>query len=40
MTVEITPFAPRALASLSLDDLFAGIARLLGAKSVKVTIAE
>jgi hypothetical protein len=40
MTVEVTPFEPRALASLSLDDRFDGVGRLLGAKSVKVTVAE
>jgi hypothetical protein len=36
MTVEVTPFAPRALASLPLDHLFDDVARLLGAKSITV----
>jgi hypothetical protein len=39
MGVEVTPFEPRAVASLSLDDRFDGIGRLLGAKSVKVAVA-
>lgn len=40
MAVEVTPFDPRALTSLSLDSLFDGIGSLLGAKSVKVAVAK
>lgn len=39
LTVEVTPFEPGALASLSLDGLFDGVGRLLGAKSVAVKTA-
>ena len=40
MTVEVTPFEPRALASLPLDDLFHDAGRLLDAKSVTVKVAK
>jgi hypothetical protein len=36
MTVEVTPFEPRALSSIPLDDAFDGVGRLLGAKSVSI----
>ena len=36
MTVTLTPFEPRALASLPHDSLFDDVGRLLGAKSVTV----
>jgi hypothetical protein len=39
MTVEVTPFEPRALASLPLDHLFDDVGRLLDAKSVTVKVA-
>lgn len=39
MTVEVTPFEPRALASLPLDYLFDGVGRLLDAKAVTVKVA-
>jgi hypothetical protein len=39
MTVAVTPFEPRALASLPLDPLFEPVGRLLGAQSVTVTTA-
>lgn len=40
LTVDVTPFAPRALASLPLDPLFDRIGRLLSAKSVTVRTTE
>ncbi len=40
MAVTVTPFEPRALASLPLDHLVDGVGRLLGAKSIKVTNAS
>ncbi len=40
MTVEVTPFEPRALASLSLNSLFDEIGHLLGARSVTAKIGE
>jgi hypothetical protein len=39
MTVEVTPFTPRALATLPLDGLCDGVGRLLGAKSITVKAA-
>lgn len=40
MTVTITPFEPRALDSLPLDSLFDPVGRLLGAKSIAVSVAS
>lgn len=40
MTVEVIPFVPRALASLSLDTLFDDVGRLLGAKSATMKVAD
>jgi Winged helix DNA-binding domain len=40
MTVDVTPFEPRALANLPLESLFDDVGGLLGAKSVAVKVAE
>lgn len=39
LAVEVTPFEPRALASLPLNGLFDGVGGLLGAKSVAIKAA-
>jgi len=40
MTITITPFEPRSLASLSFAPHFDEVRQLLGAKSITLTIAD